>query len=78
MTEFKARYPMLVGIALLVLGFLYEALFNGIPYPDPTPEMTERWQFNELVAWYFYLAGVVFLAVGLAMLIFRKFFPPRA
>ena len=74
MHKIKARYAVLLGIMLLVAGFVFEAVFNGMPYQDPTPEMTAQWQSNEMVARYFYLAGLVILVAGVTMIILRKVF----
>ena len=30
------------GLLLVVVGFVYDVLFAGIPYQDPTPEMSAR------------------------------------
>lgn len=74
MHKIKARYIILLGIMLLVAGFIFEAISNGLPYPDPTPEMTAQWHSNEMVASYFYLGGLVILAAGVAVFILRKVF----
>jgi hypothetical protein len=43
-------YGLLSGLVLIIASFAYELLFNNIPYPDPTPEMAARWEFQETVA----------------------------
>ena len=32
------------GVLLLVGGFLYDALFAGIPFQDPTPALEEQYR----------------------------------
>ena len=49
----KQRIPFLLiaaGIALLLGGFVYDILFAGIPYQDPTPQMQASYNFHARVA----------------------------
>jgi hypothetical protein len=47
------KHLSLTGIAggalLLMLGFLYEILFAGIPYQDPTSSMIQRYDFHQAI-----------------------------
>jgi hypothetical protein len=72
MLTFKARYIVLTGLCLLIGGFVYEAIFNGLPYPDPTPEMSAQWALNETVASIFYRAGLLVIAAGMAWGLYSK------
>jgi hypothetical protein len=72
MLTIKARYVILTGLCLLLAGFVYEATFNGLPYPDPTPEMSAQWAYHETIAGIFYRAGVLVIAAGLAWGLYRK------
>lgn len=38
------------GLLLLVAGFVYDVLFAGIPYQDPTPEMSARYARHASIA----------------------------
>ncbi len=54
-------------------GFVYDVLFAGIPYQDPTPELQARYDFHSSVAGWFYKAGgILFLAGLLAIPIILK------
>jgi hypothetical protein len=53
----------LLGIVIVVTGFVYDVLFAGIPYQDPTPELQARYDLHSSVAGIFYkTGGIVFLA----------------
>lgn len=56
----------LTGIALLVGGFLYDVLFAGLPYQDPTPAMQKDWDLHATIAAAIMLAGIGVLVLGLA------------
>ena len=63
---------ILVGIVLVIAGFIYDVLFAGIPYPDPTPELAARYAYHASIAaairW---CGGAIFLA-GLFARLIRK------
>ncbi len=51
------------GIVLIFVSFVYNLLFAGIPYQDPTPELVARYAFHAAVAnTLFQAGGIVFLA----------------
>ena len=63
----------LIGALIVMSGFVYDVLFAGIPYQDPTPELQERYDFHSSVAGWFYKAGgILFLAGLLAIPIILK------
>lgn len=41
---------MATGLCLLLGGFVYDIVFAGIPYPDPTPEMSASYAFHSHIA----------------------------
>lgn len=55
------------GLALVVGGFLYDVLFAGIPYQDPTPAMQQRYDFDSGVASYIEMTGAVMVICGCIM-----------
>ena len=55
----------LVGIVIVMSGFVYDVLFAGIPYQDPTPELQARYDFHSAVAGWFYKTGGILFLVGL-------------
>jgi hypothetical protein len=57
---------LLLGIVIVVIGHVYDVLFAGISYQDPTPELQARCDFHSSVAGIFYkTGGIVFLAAWL-------------
>ena len=41
---------MTSGLCLLLGGFVYDIVFVGIPYPDPTPEMSASYALDSHIA----------------------------
>lgn len=56
--------PM-VGLLILIAGFLYFVTFAGLPYPDPTPELQEEWRYHENLSWIVLKIGCAVLFAGL-------------
>lgn len=54
-----------LGIVIVIMGFVYYFLFAGIPYQDPTPELQARYDFHGSVAGMFYKTGGIVFLVGL-------------
>jgi len=55
---------LLLGIGIIVAGFLYDSFFAGIPFQDPTPQMTLHYnQQKTLVSW-IYLSGCAIFTLG--------------
>ena len=52
------------GATLVVLGFVYDLSYAGIPYPDPTAEMQQRWLFHKGVSDRIIFAGMTVFGVG--------------
>lgn len=71
MIEASKTIPLILVVSGLCLGgagLLYDVVFAGIPYPDPTPEMLASYDRHALVARVIELAGAADLALGLALL----------
>ena len=60
-----------LGLALLLTGFVYDVLFAGIPYQDPSPEQTAGYEFHAGIASYVYAAGLGSLLAALCGAIIR-------
>lgn len=60
-TALLLAIPM-VGLCIILCGFLYDVLFAGIPYQDPTPALQVEWERHRAIAEEMYtLGGIVFL-----------------
>jgi hypothetical protein len=55
----------IVGLLILIAGFLYFVTFAGLPYPDPTPELQAAWNYHENISWIILKIGGFVLFVGL-------------
>ena len=79
----KRSWPFILiaaGLSLLIGGFIYDVMFAGIPYQDPTPEMSARYAYHSRIASTAYLIGAGFFLVGsvagIVRLIARRFRSP--
>ena len=41
---------LLMGIMIIFVGFVYDVLFAGIPFQDPTPAMLATYNFHATIA----------------------------
>ncbi|MEZ6108451.1 MAG: hypothetical protein R3B96_20720 [Pirellulaceae bacterium] len=56
---------LVVGVAVVLGGFVYDLLLAGIPYPDPTPAQQADWVFHGYVAMMIELLGLSIFLVSL-------------
>jgi len=71
----KRKLPFLLfvlGIILIFTGFVYDALFAGIPYQDPTPEMLASYDLHSQIASIIRWSGVGISVIGGLVLIVRR------
>jgi hypothetical protein len=71
----KKFWPLLfiaMGVCLLLGGFIFDVLFAGIPYQDPTPDMSARYTRQSRIASVIGWSGVGALVFGIACLVFRR------
>ena len=61
----KASSVTGIGLCLIVIGFVYDIMFAGIPYQDPTPELLAQWEFHSSIAKIFYASGALVFIIGL-------------
>lgn len=67
------RALMVAGMLLIAGGFVYDVMFAGIPYQDPTPEMSARYAFHSRIASIFYLTGAGVFVTGSIACVIRRF-----
>lgn len=60
------------GLAMVVAGFIFDLLFAGLPYQDPTAEMQARWEFNKSIADAIILTGLALCLAGLARVVWSR------
>lgn len=44
------KYLFIISGIVILLGFLYDVYFAGIPYQDPPPEILESYELHNFVA----------------------------
>lgn len=59
-----------LGVLIVLTGFVYDVLFAGIPYQDPTPELQARYDLHSGVANVFYMSGGIVILIGLLVIPF--------
>ncbi|CAM3294165.1 hypothetical protein FLLO111716_01630 [Flavobacterium longum] len=66
------KHLIKIGLALIVVGFIYEIVFAGVPYQDPTEEMVIRYNRNELISITIMQIGLAALVAGILVKVFSK------
>jgi hypothetical protein len=66
----KAMAAPGIGILIVISGFVYDVVFAGIPYQDPTPELQARYDFHSAVAGSLYTTGGVVFLLGIVAIPF--------
>lgn len=49
----KKYWPLaliVIGVMTMLVGFVYDVLFAGIPYQDPTPELMATFNLHSQIA----------------------------
>ena len=64
MTKHRIKTGLLGGVLLVIIGFIYDVFFAGIPYQDPTPAMQARYDFHSKIADVIFWSGVVLMMAG--------------
>jgi hypothetical protein len=54
---------LLMGIMIIFVGFVYDVLFAGIPFQDPTPAMLATYNFHATIA-----ATIRWVGAGISLL----------
>jgi hypothetical protein len=65
MRNFPTRGLITCGLVLLLVWFVYASFFAGIPYQDPTPEMSANYAFHSSVSNAILVIGLGALFVGM-------------
>jgi hypothetical protein len=62
---FPTRLLIISSIVIIVCGYVYDLFFAGIPYQDPTSEMSARYALHSGIAATIYTIGFGGLIVGI-------------
>ena len=72
-TKAVLRFLIVIGVLLFIGGFVYDAVYAGIPYQDPTPEMSAHYAREARIASTIMVTGAVaFISGILASLVYPK------
>jgi UPF0716 family protein affecting phage T7 exclusion len=72
MKRFWPLTLIVAGLLLMTGGFVYDVMFAGIPYQDPTPEMSARYAYHSRVASMTFRTGAGVFAAGSIAGIIRR------
>lgn len=72
-TDTKAAMKVAAyGVILLIVAYVYDVLFAGIPYQDPTPEMQSKWEMHKSIAGWIYTIGTLVLLSGVFSIVVQR------
>ena len=71
MKRFWSFGLLLLGIGIIFLGFLYDVMFAGIPYQDPTPALAATYTFHATVASIIRWLGTGIFLLGILVVVMR-------
>jgi hypothetical protein len=60
-----------LGIIIVFAGFMYDVLFAGIPYQDPTPALTANYNFYSQIASMIRWSGIGICIIGGILMVIR-------
>ena len=63
--------PLVLGVCLLLAGFLYDVQYAGIPYQDPTAAQQARYKHVSAIASRVMSAGFVLVLAGTLLLMYQ-------
>lgn len=59
------KYLFLLGITIIVIGFLYDIMFAGIPPQDPPTQLMEKYNQNTFVSNLIIKLGLLIMIIGI-------------
>ena len=71
----KKYWPLallVIGVMIIFTGFVYDVFFAGIPYQDPTPEMTANYNLHSQIAFAIRWLGVIVSSSGGGVFVFLE------
>jgi hypothetical protein len=66
------KYVFGIGLLVIVVGFLYEIMFAGIPPQDPPIDLQIRYDRDHKIASWIMNSGLIVTAVGVLISIAAK------
>ncbi len=59
------KYLFLLGIVIIIIGFVYDIMFAGIPFQDPSTQLMEKYNQNTFVSDVIIKLGLLILLIGI-------------
>ncbi len=72
MKRFLPFILIALGIIIVFAGFMYDVLFAGIPYQDPTPTLAASYNFHSQIASIIRWSGIGSCIIGGMAMITRR------
>jgi hypothetical protein len=72
MQRIRAKWLFGLGLGLVVTGFVYDVVFAGIPYQDPTPAMQRDYLRQAHIASNATKLGIVLVCLGFVLFLIRR------
>jgi hypothetical protein len=60
----SAKYIILIGLALVVAGFLYDVVFAGIPYQDAPDDLQNEYVRDQEISLWIMSFGLAVVVIG--------------
>ncbi len=71
-SKIKMRYLIFAGIAVIVIGFLYDLRYAGIPDQDPPLELLEKYNKHKAIAEVIIKSGFGLLVIGVGGIVVKR------
>jgi hypothetical protein len=76
MKKFRPLILIAAGVFLMLFGFFYLAIFAGVPYQDPPPEISASYALHTQIGFTIFFCGVGAFVFGAVAGIVRRFRMP--
>lgn len=66
---------IVISVFFIIFGFIYDVMFAGIPFQDPTQKMIEQYNFHKNISnSIVYIGGIVLLISTVSRIAVKIFF----
>jgi hypothetical protein len=63
----SAKYMTRIGLALVVIGFVYDVAFAGLPYQDAPADIQNEYVRNQQISLWVMRSGLIVVVIGAVM-----------
>ena len=72
MNIMKAKHLIYAGLILFVVSIIYDVIFIGIQFQDPTPKMIENRNYQYMIKDLIFWSGLIVLVLGVIGWVIKK------